>query len=158
MWDMLLFRFQEHSLDMCTAHLEYASQLGLLLQFAAHGLWPVYNQLCAPSRTCCTPTDCKAGLKMYDQKKSTHCCSEGETQLLLNMMKDLYINRFLDMCRYHNADLFLWGTGGKLWQNPVLMQRGKMTWAAPAVSLFCFDVICLGTIIWICTSACEQEY
>ena len=33
-----------------------------------------------------------------------HAPKEGETHLLLNMMKDLDINSFLD--KYRNADLF----------------------------------------------------
>lgn len=35
------------SLDMYTVHLEYASQLGFLWQFATHSLLPVYSQLYA---------------------------------------------------------------------------------------------------------------
>ena len=30
---------------------------------------------------------------------------EGETHLFLNIIKDLDINRFLDMCKYHNDNL-----------------------------------------------------
>lgn len=46
MWDMqILFGFYEHSLNMYTAHSEYASRLAFLLQFATHGLLLVSGQL-----------------------------------------------------------------------------------------------------------------
>ena len=40
------------------------------------------------------------------EKKSPHFWSEGEAHLLSNMIKDLDINRYLDMCTFSNANIF----------------------------------------------------
>ena len=62
---------------MDTGHSGYASQLGFA-QFA----------------------------EIHAHKKSPHFCSEGETHLLLNIMKDLDINRFLNLHKNRNTNLF----------------------------------------------------
>ena len=76
---LILFWFEEHSLDMHTAHSENASQLSFLRQFATHGLLPVYGQLCA------FYTNHLADICRDAQKKKTHFWSEGETNLLLTL-------------------------------------------------------------------------
>lgn len=43
---------------------------------------------------------------MHAQKKNSHFWSEGETQLLLSILKHLVINRLLDMHKYSNIRLW----------------------------------------------------
>lgn len=49
------------------------------------------------------PTFIKAEVEMHVPKKSPHFWWEGVTQQLFNIVKDLDINRYLDMHRYHKA-------------------------------------------------------
>lgn len=78
-----------------------------------HGLLPAYvqfsasytNQMSEAEIQMHVPPHPKNIYKYIKTRPHNSCCKE-ESHLPLNLSKDFNTNRFLDMCKYHNADLF----------------------------------------------------
>ena len=75
---------------------------------------------------------------------------EGETQLLLNIIKDLDINRFLDMCTHRNVDLFK-----KLVEG---MKEGGCVRTVQKVRHSWKTLRKIKNKKLFCTAACKREY
>lgn len=99
------------------------------------------------------PTVCKAAVEMHALKKSPHFWWEGETYLLLNIVKDLdfIYNLWFAQCQL-SSDRYGANSGSK-W-----CQISGIFWLC-----FCKmgrrrRIVLLMAMVEVCTTACKREY